>query len=138
MLAAMQVVTPVFAVIVAAAWLWFLALGRSRGAPKRLALRATLAALLAAMWAVASRRDLLTHASYGFRFALLAAVLVVAVGYLYLIRFCDVCGRMVRNLKPATCPRCGAALPRHGMTTRLRMVEPEQAKVNERRGRRGG
>ena len=48
------------------------------------------------------------------------ALLTVAVGYLYLIRFCGSCGRMVRNLRDPTCPRCGAWLPLHGMTTRLR------------------
>jgi len=48
------------------------------------------------------------------------ALLTVAVGYLYLTRFCGSCGRMVRNLKSPTCPRCGAWLPIHGMTTRVR------------------
>jgi len=133
-----SVVTPVLAVIAAAAWLWFLAVGRARGSAKRLALRATLFALLAGIWAVAASRGLLAHASSGFRLALLFALLAVAVGYLYLIRFCDVCGRMVRNLRPAVCPRCGAPLPRHGMTAKLRRVDPARLDEREQRGRRRG
>jgi hypothetical protein len=101
-------------------WLWFLALGRARGVVKRLALRATLLALIAGMVSVAARRGLLARASPGFQLALMLSLIVVAVGYLYLIRFCDVCGRMERNLKVGTCPRCGAPLPWHGMTRRLR------------------
>lgn len=125
------------AATLAAAWLWFLALGRTRGAWKRLALRGSLLALLGGLWALASSRGLLLHASAGFRLALLFALLTVAVGYLYLIRFCDVCGRMVRNLRPAACPRCGNPLPRHGMTSRLR--RPEPAPIDARpRGRSGG
>jgi ribosomal protein S27AE len=51
---------------------------------------------------------------------LLLALVSVEVGYLYATRFCPRCGRMVRNLRPPTCPRCGALLPRHGMTLELR------------------
>jgi predicted amidophosphoribosyltransferase len=51
---------------------------------------------------------------------MLLAVLAVALGYLYLIRFCGTCGRMVRNLKLTTCPRCSAPLPRHGMAGGVR------------------
>ena len=105
------------------AWLWFLALGRTRGPVKRLALRATLLLVAAALVFSAAHKGLLARASPGFRVALLAAVLVVAVGYLYLIRFCGSCGRMVRDLRPAACPRCGAALPVHGMTARLRRLD---------------
>ena len=101
-------------------WLWFLALGRSRGGVKRLGLRVTLLAAIGAMVAVAQQRGLFARSSFGFQLALLAALLVVAVGYLYSIRFCDGCGRMVRNLKIPSCPRCGAMLPWHGMTRRLR------------------
>jgi hypothetical protein len=106
--------------IAAALWLWFLALGRTRGSVKRLALRATLLVVIGAMVAVAAHKGLLTRTSIGFRIALLMAFLTVAVGYLYLTRFCGSCGRMVRNLKSPTCPRCGAWLPIHGMTTRVR------------------
>ncbi|MCA1828672.1 MAG: hypothetical protein ABR567_20070 [Myxococcales bacterium] len=106
--------------IAAAAWLWFLALGRARGPVKRLALRATLLVVIGALVAVAAHKGLLTRTSVGFRIALLMALLTVAVGYLYMTRFCGSCGRMVRNLKPPTCSRCGAWLPIHGMTTRVR------------------
>jgi DNA-directed RNA polymerase subunit RPC12/RpoP len=106
-----------------AAWLWFLALGRTRGSVKRLALRLTLLLVAAALIWSAAQKGLLSRASPGFRAALLAAVLAVALGYLYLIRFCGRCGRMVRNLRPAACPRCGALLPVHGMTARLRRLE---------------
>ena len=114
---------PVFlaaAALAAALWLWFLARGRARGAVKRFGLRVTLLALAAALVAMAAERGVFSRASYGFRLALLLAIVVVTVGYLYLTRFCGSCGRMVRNLKPAACPRCGAPLPVHGMTARLR------------------
>src|SRR2546428_8686634 len=78
------------------------------------------------MVAVAAQRGLLSRTSVGFRVALLLAVVTVTVGYLYLTRFCDACGRMVRNLKAPTCPRCGAYLPRHGMTSRLRRPGDER------------
>ena len=110
----------------ALAWLWFLALGRTRGSVKRVALRVTLLLVAAALVWSAAEKGLLTRASPGFRVALLAAVLIVAVGYLYLIRFCVSCGRLVRNLKPAACPRCGAALPVHGMTARLRRLDGDR------------
>ena len=104
----------------ALALLWFLARGRTSGGVKRLLLRVSLLALCGALVALAARRGVFVRASLGFRVAILLALLTVAVGYLYLIRFCSSCGRMVRNLKDATCPRCGAYLPLHGMTTRLR------------------
>jgi hypothetical protein len=88
-------------------------------------LRATLLALAGALIYSAAQKGLLTRASPGFRLALLLAVALVAIGYLYLIRFCGACGRMVRNLKPAACPRCGAPLPLHGMTTRSRAADGE-------------
>ena len=131
----MKAAALIVAVVASGIWFWFLALGRARGSPKRLALRATLLGFIAAMWAMASNRGLLARASPGFHIALLLALLVVAVGYLYLIRFCDVCGRMVRDLRPSACPRCGAPLPRHGMTARLRSIGPAPSQP---RGRRGG
>lgn len=102
------------------AWLWFLTRGRTRGAVKRAALRLTLLLCAGGLLALAAQRGLLLRASFGFRVALLLALLTVAVGYLYLLRFCVSCGRMVRNLREPTCPRCGAFLPLHGMTVRLR------------------
>ena len=102
------------------AWLWFLARGNASGALKRVALRLTLLVLAGALVTRAAQRGLFVRASPGFRVALLLALLTVAVGYLYLIRFCGSCGRMVRNLRDPACPRCASLLPRHGMTTRLR------------------
>ncbi len=132
----MQPVSIAAAALAAVLWLWFLALGRARGAVKRIALRATLLALAFGLVAVAAERGVFARASYGFRIALVLAILVVTVGYLYLTRFCDRCGRMVRNLKPAACPRCGAALPVHGMTSRLRRpVEPAPLRQGDRRPR---
>jgi len=110
----------------AALWLWFLAHGRARGGVKRVSLRVTLLALAGVLVAAAAERGLLARASIGFRLALVLAVIIVTVGYLYLTRFCDACGRMVRNLKVQTCPRCGAYLPRHGMTVRLRQPGDER------------
>jgi hypothetical protein len=106
--------------LAAIAWLWFLARGHSHGRLKRALLRLTLVVLIGGLTAIAAHRGLLTEASLGLRAALLVALVTVAIGYLYLIRFCGSCGRMVRNLKDPTCPRCGAWLPRHGMTARLR------------------
>src|SRR5438128_795151 len=87
---------------------------------KRLAFRGTLLAILAGLMAAGAQRGLFLRASLGFRLALLAAVLVVAIGYLYLVRFCPTCGYMVRDLKTPSCPRCEAWLTVHGMTARLR------------------
>jgi hypothetical protein len=115
------------AAVLAALWLWFLARGRARGGVKRLALRLTLLTLAGLLVAVAADRGLLARTSIGFRVALLLAVVMVTVAYLYLTRFCGACGRMVRNLKTQICPRCGTYLPLHGMTTRLRRPGDEQA-----------
>src|SRR5437870_3296594 len=97
------------------AWLWFLAFGRARGAVKRLMLRGTLLALIGALVGLAKQRGLFVTSTVAFQLVMLLAVLTVVVAYLYLIRFCRNCGRMVRNLKTAQCPRCSAPLPRHGM-----------------------
>ena len=108
------------------AWIWFLARGNASGALKRAALRLTLLPCAGALVALAAQRGLFVRASFGFRVALLLALLTVAVGYLYLIRFCGPCGRMVRNLREPACPRCGAFLPLHGMTARLRRPGDER------------
>jgi hypothetical protein len=71
----------------------------------------------------------------GFRIAVLLAVLVVAVGYLYTTRFCSDCGRMVRNLKVLACPRCGALLPRHGMTAQQGRAADDEQETKPRRRR---
>jgi hypothetical protein len=114
------------AALAAALWLWFLARGRTRGNLKRIALRITLLALAGVLVGIAAERGLLARASVGFRIALVLAVAAVTVAYLYLTRFCDFCGRMVRNLRVPTCPRCGAFLPVHGMTARLRRPGDER------------
>jgi hypothetical protein len=106
--------------VAAVAWLWFLVLGKASGALKRIVFRITLLALLAGLLAAGSARGVFTRTSPGFQVLLIAALVAVELGYLYTTRFCPRCGRMVRNLKPATCPRCGSQLPRHGMTTKLR------------------
>ena len=122
----MQAAFIVPAALAAALWIWFLARGRTRGALKRIALRVSLLALAGFLVGVAAQRGLLTRASPGFRIALLLAVVIVTVGYLYLTRLCGACGRMVRNLRAPTCPRCGAYLPLHGMTARLRRPGDER------------
>jgi len=122
-----QAITTAAALVLAVLWIWFLAQGRARGVVKRVALRLTLLALAGLLVGVAAERGLLSRASIGFRLAILLAVLVVTVGYLYLTRFCDACGRMVRNLKAQTCPRCGSYLPLHGMTARLRKPGDERS-----------
>lgn len=131
----MQSVLLAPAAALAVAWLWFLARGKARGSVKRLALRATLFAVVAGLVAAGTRRGVFVRASPGFRLALLLALLAVAVGYLYLIRFCDTCGRMERNLKVAQCKRCGAYLPVDGMSTKLRRA-PDERRWNPNETRR--
>jgi ribosomal protein S27AE len=121
------------AAALAVAWLWFLARGKAAGAVKRLAFRATLLAALAGLVALASVRGVFARTSAGFQAILLLALVGVELGYLYTTRFCPRCGFMVRNLKAASCPRCGAQLPRHGMTSELRRLQPTEP----RRGRNG-
>jgi hypothetical protein len=107
------------AAVLAVLWLWFLARGRSPGAVKRIALRATLLLMAGGLVGIAAQRGVFSRASFGFRLALLLSILIVTVGYLYLTRFCNACGRMVRNMKIKACPRCGTPLPVHGMTARM-------------------
>ena len=114
------------AAVAAVAWLWFLARGRARGSVKRIAFRITLLALLAALLAGAVQRGVLERVSAAFQVVLLLALAGVELGYLYTTRFCPACGYMVRNLKIAACPRCGAALARHGMTSALRRLDAGQ------------
>jgi hypothetical protein len=108
----------------AVAWVWFLALGKAPGGVKRLAFRVTLLALLGGLLAAGVRRGVFARTSPGFQLVLLVALIGVELGYLYTTRFCPRCGRMVRNLRPAACPRCAALLPRHGMTSALRTAGP--------------
>src|SRR5712671_3533648 len=115
------------AAALAVAWLWFLARGRARGSLKRFAFRVTLLAVLAGILAAASARGVFARTSPGFQIVLVLALAAVELGYLYTTRFCPRCGFMVRNLKLASCPRCGAQLPRHGMTSELRPATSSRA-----------
>jgi hypothetical protein len=119
----------------AIAWLWFLARGKAPGRLKRLGLRATLLAVVSGLVAAGTKRGVFARASLGFKLALLLALLTVVIGYLYLVRFCDACGRMERNLKVARCARCGALLPLDGMTTRLRRAAFPEQPARRRSGR---
>jgi hypothetical protein len=124
--------------VAALAWLWFIARGKARGSVKRLGLRATLLAIAFGLVAAGMSRGVFARATLGFRLAILLALLSVVIGYLYLVRFCDACGRMERNLRVARCARCRASLPVHGMTARLRCDPPlaEAPRSRTRPGRR--
>jgi hypothetical protein len=119
------------AAALALAWLWFLARGKAQGSVKRVMLRATLAAVVFGLVTAGARRGLFARATMGFKVALLLALLTVAFGYLYLIRFCGSCGRMERNIKLARCKRCGGFLPVNGMSGRLRR-EGDELRWDER------
>lgn len=108
----------------AALWLWR---GRARGRTKRIAYRVALLLLAAGLIESARRGGLFARSSPGFALALGGMVLLVVVGQLYGVRFCTACGRMVRNFRPASCPRCAAALPRHGFTEAPRRSPPAGA-----------
>src|SRR5260370_13728591 len=94
---------------------WLVA-GRARGQTKRVAYRAALLLLAAALIEVGRRRGTFASSSAGFSLLLGAIVLLVVVGQLYSVRFCPRCGRMVRNFRLAQCPRCAGPLPPHGFT----------------------
>lgn len=114
------------AALAGAAALW-LSRGRARGRAKRVAYRMAMLLLAAGLIESARRGGLFARSSWGFSLALGAMVLLVVVGQLYGVRFCSACGRMVRNFRPASCPRCGAALPRHGFTEAPRRTPPAAA-----------
>ena len=106
--------------ILALGWFAFLAIGTARGAAKRLAFRATLAAAVLLVVLIGRRSGLFTQVGGGGRFVLVATAGLLVLSYLYLIRFCSSCGRLHRNFKLAGCGRCGARLPDHGLTERPR------------------
>jgi hypothetical protein len=115
----------------AIAWLWWLTRAPAPGWTKRLLFRVTLLAAIALLVKLgAAARQLSFEVSL-----LLAAPLLLA--YLYLVRFCPRCGLMQRNLKPAVCTRCGAALPRHGMTALPRRTGHEARRPGRFFGRPG-
>lgn len=106
--------------ILAVGWFAFLAIGTARGAAKRLAFRATLAAAVLLVVLIGRRSGLFAQVGGGGRFVLVATAGLLVLSYLYLIRFCSSCGRLHRNFKLAGCGRCGARLPDHGLTERPR------------------
>jgi hypothetical protein len=115
-------------------WVGWLARGRAAGKTKRIAFRATLLAAIALLaW---GGPDLLAGRQISYEVAVLLCGSIF-LGYLYVVRFCPQCGLMQRNLKPATCARCGAALPRHGMTTSPRRTGHEQRRAGRFFGRTG-
>jgi hypothetical protein len=115
-------------------WLGWLARGRAGGRMKRIAFRATMLAAIALLgWA---GPDLLARRQIAYEVAVLLCGSIF-LGYLYVVRFCPVCGLMQRNLKPAKCARCGAALPRHGMTAVPRRTGQEQRPAGRFLGRGG-
>jgi ribosomal protein L40E len=115
-------------------WLGWLAKGRAAGKTKRIAFRATLLAAIVLLGWVGP--DLLARRQIAYGVAvLLCGSLFLA--YLYVVRFCPDCGLMQRNLEPAVCARCGAALPRHGMTTVPRRTGHEGRRPGRFLGRSG-
>jgi hypothetical protein len=115
-------------------WLRWLVRGRAAGRTKRFAFRATLLAAIALLaWA---GPDLLARRQIAYQVAVLLCGSIF-LAYLYVVRFCPDCGLMQRNLEPATCARCGAALPRHGMTTVPRRTGHEQRRTGRFLGRSG-
>ena len=112
-------------------WLGWLAKGRAAGWTKRLAFRATLFAAIALLAKLG-----FTALPERFEVSLLVAAPLL-LAYLYLVRFCPRCGLMQRNLKPAVCSRCGAALPRHGVTALPRRTGHEERRPGRFFGRPG-
>ncbi len=104
------------------AWLAFLVVGRTRGSTKRALFRLTLFGIAAALVQLGRGTGLFAQAGGAGRAVLVAVTLLLAISYLYLVRFCPSCGRMHRNFRLATCQRCEAPLPDHGLTARPRRV----------------
>ncbi|MBS2022745.1 MAG: hypothetical protein JST92_10065 [Deltaproteobacteria bacterium] len=102
-------------VIGAWAWLW---IGDARGEVKRLAFRVSMLLLAAGVLYAGRRAGIFALVSPGFAVLLGCIVLLVVVGNLFGVRFCDACGRMHRNLRDSVCRRCGLGLSQHGLTTR--------------------
>jgi hypothetical protein len=130
----MRLAAFVLGLVALALWLGWLAQARASGKTKRIAFRAT---LLAAIALLAWRGpDLLAGRQVSYEVAVLLCG-SFSLAYLYMVRFCPQCGLMQRNLKPATCTRCGAALPRHGMTAVPRRTGGEQRRAGRFLGRTG-
>ena len=110
---------------VALALVFWLLLGRARGATKRLAYRVFLFSLALGIVALGRAYGLFARASLPFDLALATTIILVVIGNLYAVRFCSRCGRMHRNFKATACSRCGDPLPRHGFTE-----EPRRAPLD--------
>jgi len=100
--------------------IFWIAYGRARGASKRLAYRALLFIIALSLCAAGRAQGLFARATVPFDLAIAVTLLLVVLGNLYSVRFCTACGRMHRNFKIAACTRCGAPLPRHGLTDQPR------------------
>ena len=96
----------------------WLAFGQAPGGRKRLLFRVFLLALAAALVGLGRASGIFALVSPGTTLLLGLVVLLVVVGNLVGVRFCDTCGRMQRNLRVQACKRCGFALPQHGLTSR--------------------
>jgi hypothetical protein len=131
------IATSLAAVFALALVVW-LAVGRASGQLKRVAYRVALLLFAAALIEGAHRRGVFARSSPGFVLLIGAIVLLVVVGQLYSVRFCSRCGRMMRNFRLSQCPRCGAALPRHGFTQEPRKppLDPTDPLGSRRRGSR--
>jgi len=115
-------------------WLGWLARGRAAGKTKRIAFRATLLAVIVLLGWMGP--DLLAQREIAYQVAVLLCGSIF-LAYLYVVRFCPDCGLMQRNLKPRACARCGAALPRHGMTALPRRTGHERRRAGRFLGRSG-
>ena len=101
------------AFVAALSWLAF---ARAPGGRKRLGFRMFLLALAAALLGIGRATGIFALLSPGLTLVLGLVVLLVVVGNLVGVRFCDACGRMHRNLRTQACKRCGLALSQHGLT----------------------
>lgn len=116
----------------------WLAIGKAKGAVKRSVWRLALAAGVVGVVLGGRRSGIFAQVGGGGRFVLVATAGLLVLSYLYLIRFCPSCGKLHRDFKLASCARCGAPLPDHGLTSRPRRAPrpPRRAESEEFRLRR--
>ena len=123
------------AFVAALAWL---AVAQAPGGRKRLLFRVFLLALAAALVGLGRTSGIFALVSPGMTLLLGLVVLLVVVGNLVGVRFCDACGRMHRNLRVQVCKRCGFALSQHGLTARrVRIPRDPTDPLGKRRPGRG-
>ena len=121
-----------------AAALTWLAFAQAPGGRKRLLFRAFLLALAAALLGIGRATGVFALVSPGMTLLLGLVVLLVVVGNLVGVRFCDACGRMHRNLRVRACKRCGFALSQHGLTDqRVRVGRDPTDPLGKRRAGSG-